>query len=135
MKSTFSIFLLIGFVGISVFSVFSMNHEGGHDSPLCVTAPLQKTDCPKEDGPLSYVTFHLGVFRSFSAAVFQENLASLVSLFLLVCALMIVLLSNFSFGLLCFKPFAFNQQAIHTFSFEQELARWIALHENSPTFS
>lgn len=133
--------LLIGFVSLAVFGVFGMHAQAdmnmrGHDMPTsnCVGATVNGTDCPKQADPIDYLTFHFDAFRSFSLATFGESVMG-AFLLLAFAALLFV-------GLAFFKPHLFEppQLAFSRQRFgdpfsppqKQELARWLALHENSP---
>ena len=127
------VLLLIGFVGLAVFGIFSMNYTNGHDHDGCMAATAQGVDCPKEANLIDFVAFHFDAFRGFSLATFSESIMS--TLLLAFASLLLFSLAFFSPHL--FKPpqLAFNKYRFRD-SFsppqKQELIHWLALHENSP---
>ena len=138
MKFLLTTILLAGFVSIAVFGVFGMNHGNGqgHDmvSKNCIAATAKGMDCPKEAKPLDFAAFHINVFKVFSLATFGENIMN---------ALLLAFTSLLFIGLAFFSQFLFRppQLALYRYRFrdsfsppqKQELTRWLALHENSPT--
>ncbi len=130
----FGVFLIMGFVGISVFGAFGMhtgmqNHNGG-----CIAATAQGADCPKQGNPLEYLTFHLDAFRDFSTVIFEENLLA----YLLVLALLAagvglaLLLGNLAPPQSDLAYFRYGQGENFNSPPKLRLLRWLALHENSP---
>ncbi len=134
MKSLLTTILFLGFVNIAVFGVFGM-HSGmqNHDSG-CIAATAQGTGCPKQSDSLEYLTFHLDAFREFSTATSGENiLASLLALTLLAAGAGLALfLGNLALSQLDFAYFRYKQCENFSSPPEQQLLRWLALHENSP---
>ena len=124
-----SVLLLIGFVGLAVFGVFSM-HAGMQDHGSgCVAATAQGMDCPKNN-PLSYLAFHFGALKGFSTAVFGNFM-------------MVFLLLVFAF-IYAFRPLS-DLRARSSFEYAawglrrersslqgERIRHWLALHENSP---
>ena len=133
MKSSLTILLVSSFIGIAAFGFVGM-HRGmqAHDGD-CIAATVQGAGCPKQASPADYAAFHLDAFKIFSSAAFSENFLSV---------LLLAFTALFLIGLGFFRQFLFRPpQPIlsrhkfrNTFSFPQkrELARWLALHENSP---
>ncbi|MEK7076705.1 MAG: hypothetical protein AAB967_00580 [Patescibacteria group bacterium] len=135
MKSWISATVLISFLAIAVFGFLAMGEgamEGAHGRCLTETAAGQV--CPVRDS-FAAAVFHLSVFRSFSQVVFGN------SLFGLLLAL----------GLAAVLAFAQRQRALFILPslnagekrrrflryapipFTQDLLRWLAFHENSPS--
>jgi hypothetical protein len=136
MKSLFATLLLASLTGIAVFGVFSMSHTGAHDmSPAnCIAATAKGTDCPKEAKPIDFATFHIDAYNRLSLATVSEDaISALVSAF---ASLTFIGSTLFSLGF--FKPphLAWHrlENALPPLQ-QQELTRWLALHENSPAFS
>jgi hypothetical protein len=133
MKSFLTILLVTSYIGVAVFGFLGMHHKGAHGDGGCIASTARGMDCPKEAGPIDLETFHLDAFKSFSLATFGENIASTLSLaFASLFFLCLVFPAAF------FRPlqFVFYRQRFRgSFSRErQALIRWLALHENSPSF-
>ncbi|MEK9154816.1 MAG: hypothetical protein AAB596_02000 [Patescibacteria group bacterium] len=137
MKIVLIIFLILSFVGIAVFGAFAMGHESGaHNGCVAVTA--QGIDCPKENGVFSFIAFHFDAFRSFSTAVFGENLlASFLTLVLVIGGASLgILLGNLVslvFPQLNFSYSRYRRREFFNSLSKREFIYWLALHENSPT--
>ena len=132
MKSLIVAILLAGFVSVAVFGVFGM-HAGmrSHDDG-CVAATAQWADCPKQASPFDYLTFHLDAYRNFSLITFGK---SIMNILLLVFAALGTVFFSQHFS----KPPQLLSQRYRSRDFfsppqKQKLARWLALHENSPAF-
>lgn len=136
----FGSLLLIAFISLAVFGVFGMHTQAnmqGHNMPAsnCVGAAVNGADCPQQADPIDYLTFHLDAFKFFSSAISGE---SVMGMLLLFAALLLV-------GLAFFSPYLFRplQLAFYKYRFrdsfsppqQQQLIRWLALHEKSPTLS
>jgi|SRR3989344_4714649 len=134
----FSVLLLIGFVGLAVFGVFGMSHENGQSHDMtpsnCIVATAKGVDCPKEAEPIDFVVFHIDTLKDFFLATFGE---SVISAFLLAFASLLFIGLAF-FSLYFFRP---PQLVFYRYRFrdsffpsqKQQLTRWLALRENSPT--
>ena len=137
MKLALTTILLVGFVGIVVFGLITMNHRNAYDHNGCILATTQGADCSKVTDSLSFVAFHLDAFKNFSTAVFSNNI---LSIFLAIVALIslvgfgISLRVNVQHSQLNF--FSRRRRFLESFCppFQKELTRWLALHENSPAF-
>ncbi|MEK7624136.1 MAG: hypothetical protein AAB404_00180 [Patescibacteria group bacterium] len=134
MKILSAILLIVSFTSVAVLGFLVMTHTNGHNlNGGCFVATSRGVDCPKQVNPLDYVSFHLEAFRSFSLAAFSANLANI---FLL--GLASILFIYFSvFPSFFSKQFQFNLgwynfKACFSSPQKRELARWLALHENSP---
>lgn len=137
MKPWLAIAITLSFLGIAVFGVFTMDPEGNHSHNGCIAATARGIDCSKREDALPFLAFHLDAFRSFSAAVFGENLGGmLLMLFLLLLTSGAAILR----GLQLNPPpsdFSKTHQFLKfpAFSLQRKLVRWLALHENSPAAS
>lgn len=138
MKFAITTFLIFCLIGIAIFGVFTMNHSSGHSHNGCVAATSQGVDCSKETDALSFINFHLDAFRSFSTAIFGDNLAN--ALFLLI-VLMLPITDGVIVNIRQTQPtLTTNYQRrrfleSYPFQFQRELTHWLALHENSPATS
>ena len=79
MKSGFVIVIILSFLGVAVFGMFSMNHDkslhGG-----CIAAAANGTPCPEESNTLASIAFYVSAFNHFSNA----TLASLFAIFIAI---------------------------------------------------
>ncbi len=138
MKLLLTALTIIGFLGIAVFGVFGMSHGGTHSLNGCIAALVQGADCSIYQKAFSFLTFHLEVFKSFSTAVFGERLIN--ALFILTASLSAI-------GLLVFtsskkealatvhSSFNGHPPGFVALSLTRQFTRWLAIHENSPSFS
>lgn len=143
MKSLFISILLASYIAIGVFGVFGMHTQAdmnmqGHNMPPsnCIGATAKGVDCPKQADPIDFAAFHIDAFRGFSLATFGENLIGM--LLLAFAALIFIGLAFFSQHLFKIPKLVFYRQRFRD-SFsppqQQQLIRWLALHEKSPTLS
>lgn len=132
MKSVITVFLISSFVSIAVFGVFAMSHgmERGHAG--CIAATAQGADCPKEESVLSFIAFHLDTLRSFSTAIFGQNILSLFPL--IVSLLLLIATGTLYAGLGAFGLLSQFKQSLEPSPspLQQHSIRWLALHEHSP---
>jgi len=133
MKVSIIIFILISFLGLTVFSIFAMQHGVDHNSSDCIVAKTKGTDCSKEISAFSVLGLHTGAFKSFSTATVPHTAANMLPFLL-------ILIFATIFGVTLMPPpkFAKNIQRksfseSFIFPFQPELVSWMALHENSPT--
>jgi hypothetical protein len=133
MKSFLTILLVTSYIGVAVFGFLGMHHKGAHGNGGCIASAARGMDCPKEAGPIDLETFHLDAFRSFSLATLGESITSMLSL-----AFASLFFLSLVFPAAFFRPLQFvfyRQRFRRFFSREQQaLIRWLALHENSPSF-
>lgn len=134
MKSLFTTILLTSFIGIAIFGAFGMSHGQAHNMDLnnCIAATAKGIDCPKTVKPIDFIYFHINAYKGFSLAAFGESVMS--RLLLEFTSLLFMGLAFFSLYL-----FKSSQLAFYRYRFrdifsppQQELIRWLALHENSP---
>lgn len=140
MKLLVTTIVISSFLAVAVFGVFSMNHSHDHGmaagaSDGCIASTANGFDCPGTASPFDFLSFHLNAFQSFSRAVFGS---SIISLLLLLAVLSTLAVSgtfvssdtgiprlNLAFS---YPQFLNSSNSPQT----QELARWLAIHENSP---
>lgn len=126
MKSAFTAFLILSFIGVAVFSMFAMG-DGAHEHNGCIAAASQGFDCSKVSGALSFIGFHFDAFRSFSTAI--------------IVILALAVAAGIGNGIyLPSQALAIGYQRGRFFesfssTFERDFTRWLALHENSPAIS
>ncbi|MBI2639488.1 MAG: hypothetical protein HYW90_01180 [Candidatus Sungbacteria bacterium] len=129
MKPLFTLFVLIGFVGIAVFGFMIMGH--GNDHGGCIVAIAKGIDCPEGWNTFSFAKFHLDTFRSFSAAIFSDSIGGLL-LLLFFIVFWFGVIPRFQFYFLFNRPFAAYRFLDSSWLVRRELTHWLALHENSP---
>ena len=136
MRIALTTFLIIGFVGVAVFSVFAMNHNSEHGYGGCIAAAAQRVDCLKDEGVLSLIAFHLDAFRSFSTATFVDTTMSILLLLTaLIYATAVGIIAHSRSSQILHTTYHHPGQFLdfYSFLFQQKLVRWLALHENSPS--
>ena len=133
MKRVFPLLLSIIIFSITAFGFFAMGHSGGHTS--CFAAGAQGAPCPERD-PLAYVDFHLGALKTFSQAVLDYSASSVLILFSLVISLLVFAKSESS-QIAALEPKRYYRKLLLLSPFPVTLTtnHWLALHENSPSFS
>ncbi len=125
------------FLTIAVFGVFSMNHGSEHGQG-CIAAVAQgNIDCPNKTGPFAFLIFHLDVFKSFSTATFGSPsvMESLVVLALILISFLTLFFGGATTIFSQLQVRRRKRQESFEFPLRLKLNRWLALHENSPTFS
>ena len=128
MKSAFTSFLIISFIGVAVFGFISMIYGADHGVG-CVASRVNGTGVCPQNGIMDFV-FHLDAFKFFSKAVFG--------------VLLIIFLSGVIFSILP-KPLngdeeddyiiAFNKISRPRAKFKTQLSHWLSLHINSPALN
>lgn len=132
-----SLLLLIGFVGLAVLGVFSMNHGDmqKHDGS-CLAAGAKGLDCPEETRLIDYIAFHLGAYEGLFLATFGESVLGVLLLtFLALLFRSLAFLFSPLFKLLQLALYRRHLKVSFCPPQKQELTHWLALHENSPAVS
>src|SRR3989338_10247224 len=127
MEKKAAIIVLVSFFSLAVLSVFVMTMESGHGYG-CLAETARGAICPFERSSISFLNFHLGVFKTFSTVI-------LFSLTLL--ALFGARLSADSFDSAPGGIFRALGEASPVFVSSSKLKSrsWISLNENSPSFA
>ena len=136
MKSLVVIFLIFSFAAAAIFSLLAMNHGLDHAAGAggCFGALTQKIDCQKVIDPLVFFNFHLNAFRSFSTAVFGQNLPSLLWLIVLfLIGWLWLLIKPVGPNAVNFHPLLKTSPESAVSVPLSPLRRWLARHEHSPT--
>ena len=134
MKISLTTSLLVSFVAIAVFGILAMNLEAAIGHVSCIAQTIQGAMCPESSGPFSFIDFHLSAFKSFSTAVFGGNTPALI------------LATLFLLAAFAFPPPAFlkthssfvtfhSQESSEPILSKKPFIHWLALHENSPSFT
>ena len=136
MKALFIILLVISFISIAIFGVFSMHPEMQSHNDNCVAATVQGTDCPKQNNLFDFVFFHFNAFKNFLTAISSNSVFSLLIFYSFIILIGIkAFLRNseplrFNFARNELKRLeVFNPPSRHKFFY------WLSLHENSPSAS
>ena len=122
MRTAFTGFLVLSFIGVAVFSMFAMG-DGAHEHNGCIAAASQGFDC-QANSALSSIALHFDAFRNFSTAV--------------TVALVLVLAAGFNLGIYLHLPKLagdyYHRRFFESFfpPVDQEFTRWLSLLENSP---
>jgi len=130
------VFLLVGFIAISVFGIFSMGGSEHDHADGCIAATAQSADCPKENNPLSYLAFHFDGFKSFSAVtVGEHSLVTLITQILFIGGIGVILARSKLAAPSPSRSYALRRNwQLFNVSSKRAIIRWLALHENIPAF-
>ena len=123
MKSAFATFLIFSLLGVAVLGFLAMNHGEGHSG--CIAAAANGVDCARVTGRAGLFSFHSDAFRNFSLAV-------LFGFALFVLALLFSFDFKMPFPALYLKWY---NPPVLSLPQKSLLISWLALHENSPSFS
>ena len=124
------VFIVLSFIGIAVFGAFAMAEDTENNHNGCIASTAKGASCPMENGFSSFA-FHINAFKSFSTAILNGSLASLMLLFMAFALALVFRL--------ILKTFSETHQNIkifknHFFGFQSAVVHWISIHENSPNF-
>lgn len=127
MRSIFVSWLIVSFLAIAVFGFLAMDMENGDKHANCLAAAPGSAACPNGNA-FAAAFFHIAAYKNFSAAL-------LVLALTLSFGLAALFISRFELSPPDLSPsskkysFAFKIRAS-----KNRLIRWLALHENSPSF-
>lgn len=138
MKAIFVIFIISGFIGVAVFGFLAINHNSGHEYLGCIVVTAKGMNCPPKINSLLSAIFHLDTLKSFSIATFSPNHNYFNSLVLFIFFILLIGSGGaFMVGAnpqtLATAKYNYNFAKNHFLPPKQDLAGWLALHENSPT--
>ena len=136
MKFLFTIFLITSFIGVAVFGVFGMHSDMQNHDDGCIFAVSQRADCTKRINPIDYLAFHFDSFKNFLATTFNNNLfVLLLQLFVFIAGASFWAWRGAYLILLKFHPaHYFHRLELFKKHPQREFLKWLAFHENSPTF-
>lgn len=133
MKFLFTILLVASFIGVAVFGTFGMGHMQNNGG-ICIAEIASGTNCPQKTDPIVFADFYLNAFKSFSLATFDGNVMNSLLFLFGFLVLVILVISSPSFFKLPRLAFVGYRSGDSFFSSEErKLAKWLALHENSPS--
>ncbi|MBI1975230.1 MAG: hypothetical protein HYS57_02640 [Parcubacteria group bacterium] len=138
MKAILLILAVGSFIALGVFGFVAMGENDGLGHGRCVAAMARGIDCPPGSNLVDVAAFHLNAFRVFSNAVFGDYaLGAFLFSFVLVLSVAVI---HFLAGSVLVVPVNFLGGQRLRFSeillpSTRALARWLALHENSPSFT
>ncbi|MBI5787005.1 MAG: hypothetical protein HY446_00420 [Candidatus Niyogibacteria bacterium] len=126
MEKKAAIIVLVSFFSLAVLSVFVMTMESGHGYG-CLAETARGALCPFEKSSISFLNFHLGIFKTFSAVILFS-----LTLFALFGARLAV----HSFNDAPNGIFQALGEAAPIFVSPSQLKSrsWLSFHENSPSF-
>lgn len=136
MKPLLAILIIASFTGIAVFGVWTMNHSSSHGHSGCIAATAMGTDCPRGNGVLPFVAFHLDAFRSFVTATFNDNLGNaLLSLMALVLAAILGATAGVHYTSPTPVIDYYRRKFLESYSslLSEKIHYWLAQHEHSPS--
>ncbi len=133
-----SVFILMIFIGISVFGFWNMGHMASASHDGCIASTVTGVACPDEVNALSFLSFHVDAFLNFFTALVST---SFITLLLFVIATVPILIARL-YRRFFIQPFlrAHGARCVYflkQFSIQPLYAvlYWMALHEHSPSFS
>lgn len=132
MKRALAISLVLSIAVIALFGALAMEHASAHGHVGCLSAAAPAPACPASDAVAMFL-FHAGILKSLLLAVAGGYTALMLVSLLFVIALVFTReragpspLSRYLAPLFLFGELSFSQAP---------LMRWLALHENSPSFA
>lgn len=137
MKALVAGIILISFIVISVFGYTSVHYSGQHKTVRCITEQIGGAQCPDARNPFSLADFHIGALKIFSLAVAGEKAAGFISgLAILLASMLFTALGVVFLFVPQISAFFLRGLSISSPAYSRlKLINWLALHENSPTFS
>ncbi|TSD03428.1 MAG: hypothetical protein Athens071416_109 [Parcubacteria group bacterium Athens0714_16] len=130
LKKTIASFVLLSFLIIVFFSFVVMMHEpNGGMSKNCLFSTVDVSLCPQD--ALVMVFHHISSYQSFINIPIDFGISILVIFLLFVLYTILTTFINSSQFKLVSIGISYSppQETSH----ERKIARWVALHENSPT--
>lgn len=130
MKRIFAISLIISIATLAGFGAFAMNHASEHGHVGCLSAAAPVPECPAGD-MITMFLFHAGILKSLLLAV-----ASFFAAFALIILTAVALTLHERAGPFLARPFPIPLFFIDPLVYSRApIARWLALHENSPSYA
>lgn len=121
--------IILGILGVAVFGFFAMNHDD------CIAVFSRAADCPVGANGIAFLNFHADALKGFLTAVVRD-FSSALTLGMLA-AVAVLFLRGFFSDAARIAPLFYRArfQLIIALPSQNRLARWLALHENSPAIS
>lgn len=137
MKYPVLAFILLSFVGLSVFGFLAIHQQSGKINLGCLAAIFKRTDCP-ESNALFSANFHLGILKAFSEATPNSSAAAAFIFLLAVSAMTLIPNVSRIFGWLpptdgFIRP-PDPAETSPVFS-KDPFIGWLEIRYNSPNFS
>lgn len=133
MRPIYTIFLILAFISITVFGFLGMQHNSGHGPTGCIAVMAKGVNCPLNANSFLFAFFHLDTLKSFSTATLNYSHFNILALLAFI-VLLLSWLSYFRIGSYLLLPATKDyRQNTYFIPLQQNLACWLALHENSPT--
>lgn len=133
MRLIFTIFLIFSFLGIAVFGFAAMHRGMEHGHHGCIAMTANGLIC-LEGSLFNSAILHLDTFKSFSTAVFTNNLMVILLALALIALAAIFNGRLFSVSPPVQSPLLYSEKTAE-FGFSPSLRKlvyWLSLHENSP---
>lgn len=128
MKSAFTTFLIISFIGVAIFGFLSMIFGDAHGYG-CIASNRLGAFCPL-NSVFDFVVFHIDAFKYFSTAVLS--------------VIFLIISIGIAFSILP-RPlnndedddlaFSIRGEKFKAFPKTRRITRWLSLHINSPAFT
>ncbi len=134
-KNAFAVIAIATFLALAGLSIFAMDssHNEAHGESKCVASTAKGIDCPQKQGTLGFLTFHLDIFKSFSTAVFLQNITGLIILVLLFIGVARPALTPSRAEFPNFAKVSTGPPPTFLSKPKLGASQWLALHENSPS--
>ncbi len=131
MKRAFAILLTISISVIAVFGAFAMQHASEYGHVGCLAAAAPAPACPVGD-VVTIFLFHVEILKGLSLAIASGYMALTILSLLFIIAFVLARERA--------RPLLARQCAVPLFLDKIFLSaapfmRWLALHENSPSFA
>lgn len=131
MKRTFAISLIVSIVAIAVFGALAMQHASEHGHVGCLAAATPAPACPTSDVVAMFL-LHAGILKGLLLAIVNGYAAlALVSLLFIIVFVLMREQAGYSPIHRSPAPLFFFEKFSHS---SAPFMRWLALHENSPSF-
>lgn len=129
-KQILTVFVLISFLAIALFSLNLMTHkQGGRLAGGCLFPTVGQSICPQNI--VAAAVHHLSLYHSFLNVPISLGL-TIIFICLLLAFLVVLVISPWS-PLPKFSSFVrISFDSFNISFFNWKLTRWLALHENSP---
>lgn len=138
MKLLLITFLMVSFLGISVFSILAMGHGNEHFHGGCVASLAEGIPCRGQNADRGFLNFHVNAFKSFSEAVFNSGLSAFLGLMVLMLGFLAVFYSGIfrrGYSYIFMRPLGSFYHNLKDYVLPQNLidmTAWLSLHEQSP---
>ncbi|MBI2121632.1 MAG: hypothetical protein HYT98_00775 [Candidatus Sungbacteria bacterium] len=128
--------VILSIMGIANAGVFAMDHGSDNSHKGCIASAAKGIDCPEDTVSLVFLNFHFDALKSILTATFAKNLLGILAAFLMsVLTFWIFGAGNFWHSPALIGIYSNRHLSEWPVSSRhRKFIRWLALHENSPSF-